>query len=1182
MTYKEIKRRLSKCEKHLQLIQSKDLSKAPVEVRQLAQKEIKVLSESIKKYNRLLLNEEKTYILTPKSGKPSAASLGDDEVEALKDADDIQAIKSADGEEIKEQDGIEFSIEETKAIAKKVGKAVAKALKQAGDGIKSMKALRIEPNSFDISINYKGEGPHDEFSFYINGDTLHLQDFSFDKELVDVGVKPSGEAIVHVDHLANELLKHFKSLNEGSYDNYKPQHFDICPGAEALRNKIIDGGKSEADLGEWTKLHDDLFKLEKAVIKANKADDKHVDAAKKLRSSIIHLSRDLNIDADDINYLKSHVEKIENIASGKNVNEGTHQTAYVKVPRSDYKKAMQVIDSNIDPTYVKTDIVDDDGDGNVLIYFNFRDREEGDFEEDVPAFIYDVGMDLRSRDITVVDASHDLDEARDINDPALLKFRASKIAAKKKAAQRADDKMAKAIGDNPYNSRKDSLVAKLKAMRAQIMRDMEQEAEPEGGPVADAYGEKLNKIDAAIAKASGQKTMDYDTAVGLRENQPTVFDDESMDALRDIILKYVEDPDDAEAAVQQVDDNGLDSLSPELTANLERDPEFEAWYDKLHNGPSADTDYMQRRKAGNDYMEEDTDIGHQDDEPSMLKSSAFETAEYAAKLVKKLAQYDQHDGEVDFPNWWQKKLILARDYMSAAFHYLDSEEKQPAIDQLALEEGSVVYMNHSAGKIQKAHGQVVAKMKELAKQYKAGDKSVVSQLKDLTAKKKKLEKALEKKVAGIGKNQNLGVDDTRLDELSSEQQDAIYDLQNILDQAAGLGDEAREVFRQHFPSLLNKGDAYGAFEFGQSANRYDTTLESLIDEIQEHGDELDESREKEGQMAASKGKKYGDNPYEKGTKDHLDWSKGHNSSRARKLSLQEWGGSDQHAMNQSMHKALGEPKQFPGLSKLMDAAEEAVDFYWDDWEEYKTDREGLVMHAAQLYARKMFPDFMKMAARMVEPADEGKYKSDAQRKAVHASKAENEELNEYTDNTFGGAELIKDVSKDSPDMFGKQLFADLMPKGIASEDDAVKALHTHDNSRIKQKMGGRFAPMFVHVQYHTLEHDGETYRLHNRQYYNSNFKDNDPDFNPAVSKITLIKVDKENEKTENLGSVLVKTDAYVQDVRDLESQGKLGDRHMEEVLKEEASCCGRCGRVHVKGSGCKRPYLKGNKHCRTK
>jgi len=34
---------------------------------------------------------------------------------------------------------------------------------------------------------------------------------------------------------------------------------------------------------------------------------------------------------------------------------------------------------------------------------------------------------------------------------------------------------------------------------------MEQEAEPEGGPIADKYGDMLNKIDAALAKASGKE-----------------------------------------------------------------------------------------------------------------------------------------------------------------------------------------------------------------------------------------------------------------------------------------------------------------------------------------------------------------------------------------------------------------------------------------------------------------------------------------------------------------------------------------------------------------------------------------------------------------------------------------------------------------------------------------------------
>ena len=40
-------------------------------------------------------------------------------------------------------------------------------------------------------------------------------------------------------------------------------------------------------------------------------------------------------------------------------------------------------------------------------------------------------------------------------------------------------------------------------------------------------------------------------------------------------------------------------------------------------------------------------------------------------------------------------------------------------------------------------------------------------------------------------------------------------------------------------------------------------------------------------------------------------------------------------------------------------------------------------------------------------------------------------------------------------------------------------------------------------------------------------------------------------------------------------------RKFEQGLNEEkATCCGKCGRVHVKGTKCKTPYLKGAKHCR--
>ena len=78
--------------------------------------------------------------------------------------------------------------------------------------------------------------------------------------------------------------------------------------------------------------------------------------------------------------------------------------------------------------------------------------------------------------------------------------------------------------------------------------------------------------------------------------------------------------------------------------------------------------------------EENISVGHVDDEPGMLKQYAFDTAEYAVKLYKLLHHYEQMEDHVDFPNWWQHKVMMAREYISKATHYLEFETKEPEID----------------------------------------------------------------------------------------------------------------------------------------------------------------------------------------------------------------------------------------------------------------------------------------------------------------------------------------------------------------------------------------------------------------------------------------------------------------------------------------------------------------------
>ena len=55
----------------------------------------------------------------------------------------------------------------------------------------------------------------------------------------------------------------------------------------------------------------------------------------------------------------------------------------------------------------------------------------------------------------------------------------------------------------------------LQQFRDEVMMDMEQQAEPEGGPIADMYGGQLNGLDKAIAIKRGKtKDVPYDVAIG--------------------------------------------------------------------------------------------------------------------------------------------------------------------------------------------------------------------------------------------------------------------------------------------------------------------------------------------------------------------------------------------------------------------------------------------------------------------------------------------------------------------------------------------------------------------------------------------------------------------------------------------------------------------------------------------
>jgi hypothetical protein len=148
--------------------------------------------------------------------------------------------------------------------------------------------------------------------------------------------------------------------------------------------------------------------------------------------------------------------------------------------------------------------------------------------------------------------SKDLEEVMDINDPILVKLRAKKMMDKKMA-----DKMPKRPTSSMSLAKKVKLDF-LKKERAQLMRDMEQEAEPEGGPIADEYGSKLNRIDAAIAKLEGRKEMTYDQAIAEDEDKDSNIVPEAELILprgKKVVLQ-AEDTDYKRGLIVELLDNG--------------------------------------------------------------------------------------------------------------------------------------------------------------------------------------------------------------------------------------------------------------------------------------------------------------------------------------------------------------------------------------------------------------------------------------------------------------------------------------------------------------------------------------------------------------------------------------------------------------------------------------------------
>jgi len=790
MTYKEIKDRLSKCETTLeQLKNGKVTNLKPAELRKRTA-QLEVLRESYIK--QLKEAQEKTYLVTPKSGKTAALSLGDDEVDALKDADDIEKIKSSDGNEVKENEGIKFSIEETKSIAKSVGKAVAMSLKALGDSVSSMKAKNIEESSFEIYVQYKN-GADDQFSFYITDDTLHLVDFSFDKELTDVGVKPSGEAIVNVDVLANELQKHFKSLNET----------EVSEAPEGMY--YIKIPKDAASQNKAQVIFDDLYGIKyqinddpKGIVMYFKKEDFDAGVIDDLEGDGVHiLDTNVPIDEAQTTSVEDIIDPADYIEIAQNYLDGMDDTHTLsddqledlgrrivkQLYKGDFKAAMarhggtNVNETEVDTAGGDLDVGHQDDEPNMLkkdlydvityaskLYKALDKYDQHDGEVDFPHW-WQKKVTLAREYMSAAQHYLEGEEKQPAIDQLALEAQSHPVMVQQRIAhaKKAKEKQgASKEQETEFHKDLDTLVHKTFGKRKEELKEwgssdqniMNQSIHKELGEPKSMPSPFSNELESAAESAVDHYWDDweeYDTdREGLIEH-----------AKRAYLRAYFKETYNKLVQMFSESENGGINEDRFLAASLE--DLVQVVSNIAHTAGMSEDEAIELAIRKLEAMldgRDDLDEGRRDNDALYPDNPRLPEIKKLADKIVSMVKAEAAKGELGYIKTMEEIRYQQEDDFERTPEWNKAKGIRSDFDDYGSD------TNEGIAKTQKAYGLVVAKMKELAKQYKAGDTSVITQLKDLTAKKKQLEKQLEKDVAGKNRGQQL---DTSVEETIKEE-----------------------------------------------------------------------------------------------------------------------------------------------------------------------------------------------------------------------------------------------------------------------------------------------------------------------------------------------------------------------------------------------------------------------------
>ena len=267
------------------------------------------------------------------------------------------------------------------------------------------------------------------------------------------------------------------------------------------------------------------------------------------------------------------------------------------IPKRDYRRATQVLGYESSEAIPYKAVLQDDG----FYMFSFPDAEdEYDFRK--------IAKKLKGEGIRIIGADAQLTERQimklvnlvplkemDMNDPVMVRARAAQMKTDKEAKRKAN----RIDGNEAMYLRGE--IADLKDEIKQMYIDMEQEAEPEGGSIADMYGDLLNKAEAKLADMQS-KLDDYDMnentdliRKAIKKEIKSLHEEDDKYSpfaakARDYIEKFKQE-------YKEMSDDGIDEFNKEIIEYL------------LDTFPSAQVAVLMRnaKMKGDDYKPGTTD-----------------------------------------------------------------------------------------------------------------------------------------------------------------------------------------------------------------------------------------------------------------------------------------------------------------------------------------------------------------------------------------------------------------------------------------------------------------------------------------------------------------------------------------------------------------------------------------------